>query len=123
MLLRYQYNKGRTTSFKEVMATALMLLMLLQLAICLCAASEEVETTMDDYRPKLNDSAMLDRVKRTATPNNDNSKCVKDPAQIHESTRGIVALGSGLVFILCLLLMFAVSCGCICTETKYVDVD
>jgi len=31
MLLRYQCNKDRTSSFSEVMATALMLVMLLQL--------------------------------------------------------------------------------------------
>ncbi|CAK5078197.1 unnamed protein product [Meloidogyne enterolobii] len=127
MLLRYQCNKDRTSSFSEVMATALMLVMLLQLAICLCAASEEVETTMDGYNPKLNDTTTVpDRVKRNPPPapsNNDNSKCVKDPAQIHESTRGIVALGSIIAFILCLGLMLAVACGCICTETKMIDVE
>ncbi|CAK5081967.1 unnamed protein product [Meloidogyne enterolobii] len=114
MLLRYQCNKDRTSSFSEVMATALMLVMLLQLAICLCAASEEVETTMDGYNPKLNDTTLPDRVKRNPPPapsNNDNSKCVKDPAQIHESSRGIVALDSCVVFILCLGLMLADVCG------------
>uniref|UniRef100_A0A915MSC9 Uncharacterized protein n=1 Tax=Meloidogyne javanica TaxID=6303 RepID=A0A915MSC9_MELJA len=94
--------------------------------ICLCAASEEVETTMDGYNPKLNDTTVPDRVKRNPPPapsNNDNSKCVKDPAQIHESSRGLVALGSIVACVLCLGLMLAVACGCICTETKMIDVE
>ncbi|KAF7627360.1 hypothetical protein Mgra_00009339 [Meloidogyne graminicola] len=116
MLFRHQSNK---MLFKEVMAVVVLLLIMLQFAFCLRAASKEVESTMEDYRLQLDDSAVMDRVKREdiGVP-----KCKQtDPS--NPDPKGIVALGSFVLFVICLLLMFLALCGCICTDTKFVDVD